>query len=141
MCRNCNGEGHTARECPEPKDMSKVQCRNCDEYGHESRGCPKPRDYSRVQCQNCGEMGHTKVRCKKPTVSPDDFGEVNDGLKTGTDGNGGVVELDSSGWKVAGTSEETSGDVGDWKTEARPEEVSRDIGGWGTGGSNLGEQW
>ncbi|KAI1109000.1 hypothetical protein F5Y14DRAFT_434033 [Nemania sp. NC0429] len=44
MCRNCNQEGHRANECPEPKDMSKVQCRNCDEYGHESRGCPKPRD-------------------------------------------------------------------------------------------------
>ncbi|KAI1186055.1 hypothetical protein F5B17DRAFT_376377 [Nemania serpens] len=83
MCRNCNQEGHRANECPEPKDMSKVQCRNCDEYGHESRGCPKPRDYSRVQCQNCGETGHTKVRCKKDTVPPDEFGTGNDGFAAG----------------------------------------------------------
>ncbi|KAH9900064.1 hypothetical protein F4778DRAFT_154086 [Xylariomycetidae sp. FL2044] len=44
MCRNCDAEGHRANECPEPRNMEKVQCRNCDEYGHESRQCPKPRD-------------------------------------------------------------------------------------------------
>ncbi|KAI0594620.1 hypothetical protein F4775DRAFT_572908 [Biscogniauxia sp. FL1348] len=43
-CRNCDKEGHRANECPEPKNMAKVQCRNCDEYGHTSRECPKPRD-------------------------------------------------------------------------------------------------
>jgi hypothetical protein len=30
------------------------------------KDCPKPRDYSRVTCQNCNEKGHTKVRCKAP---------------------------------------------------------------------------
>lgn len=44
ICRNCDGEGHSSRECPEPKNMAKVQCRNCDEYGHQSKECPKPRD-------------------------------------------------------------------------------------------------
>lgn len=34
--------------------------------GHVSRDCPKPRDWSRVTCQNCGKTGHTKVRCKEP---------------------------------------------------------------------------
>lgn len=43
-CRNCDQEGHTAKECPEPRKMERVQCRNCDEMGHDAKGCPKPRD-------------------------------------------------------------------------------------------------
>ena len=34
-----------------------TKCRNCDEIGHESRDCPKPKDWSRVQCNNCKEYG------------------------------------------------------------------------------------
>lgn len=36
-----------------------------------SKECPLPRDYSRVKCKTCGEMGHTAVRCK----SGDDDGD------------------------------------------------------------------
>jgi hypothetical protein len=50
--------------------------------------CPKPRDYSRVTCQNCGEKGHTKVRCKAPP-KPE---EPADGM--GDDGFGGDREGD-----------------------------------------------
>jgi cellular nucleic acid-binding protein len=46
-----------------------MKCRNCDEFGHGSRECPKPRDYSRVQCRNCGEMGHTIARCKQEVIT------------------------------------------------------------------------
>lgn len=46
-----------------------IQCRNCDEIGHHSKECPRPRDWSRVQCNNCGKMGHTVVRCKEPAQS------------------------------------------------------------------------
>ena len=34
QCRNCDGLGHVARECPEPKNMAKVQCRNCEKILH-----------------------------------------------------------------------------------------------------------
>ncbi|KAI1467959.1 uncharacterized protein F4812DRAFT_384018 [Daldinia caldariorum] len=37
-----------------------------------SKECPKPRDYSRVKCSQCGEMGHTKVRCKAEPAPVDE---------------------------------------------------------------------
>lgn len=55
--------------------------------GHFSKDCPKPRDYSRVTCNNCGESwcsllliafkadtqpeGHTAVRCKAEKKAED----------------------------------------------------------------------
>jgi cellular nucleic acid-binding protein len=47
-----------SRDCPEPKVM---RCRNCDEEGHSGRECPQPKDWSRVQCNNCKQFGHTIV--------------------------------------------------------------------------------
>lgn len=41
-------------------------CRNCDSDQHISKDCPKPRDYSRVTCRTCGQKGHTSVKCKEP---------------------------------------------------------------------------
>ena len=62
--------------------------------GHFSKDCPKPRDYSKVKCSNCDQsmlagclylnrvlhfadeetVGHTKVRCKEPAKEADDGG-------------------------------------------------------------------
>ncbi|KAI0152931.1 hypothetical protein GGR57DRAFT_162921 [Xylariaceae sp. FL1272] len=109
MCRNCDQEGHTSRECTEPKNMAKVQCRNCDEYGHDSRGCPKPRDYSRITCQNCGEKGHTKVRCKQPTVAPDDYVEDNGGFGAGDDEAPTPMPSSGNGWETNAATGVTSG--------------------------------
>ena len=53
--------------------------------GHTGRECPKPRDYSRVTCQNCGEKGHTKVRCKQPPKEED-----GEGFGSGNAGQGGA---------------------------------------------------
>ena len=61
-------EGHFAKDCTNER---RIICRNCDAEGHQSRECPKPRDYSRVKCTNCQQMGHTKVRCKEPLVDED----------------------------------------------------------------------
>jgi len=45
-CFNCQGLGHTARDCTSTKKGHKptyqVQCHNCQEYGHTSRSCTSP---------------------------------------------------------------------------------------------------
>lgn len=57
-----------SRECPEPKVF---RCRNCDEEGHQSRDCPKPKDWSRVKCTNCSQFGHGAKRCPHPPAEPE----------------------------------------------------------------------
>ncbi|KAL6907096.1 hypothetical protein GGI43DRAFT_396623, partial [Trichoderma evansii] len=52
---------------------------NCEETGHYSKECPKPRDWSKVQCSNCEEYGHTKVRCKQPPKESEAFADQNIG--------------------------------------------------------------
>ncbi|MCJ1393302.1 hypothetical protein MMC18_006174 [Xylographa bjoerkii] len=58
----------------------------CPKMGHFSKECPKPRDYSKVKCTNCDEMGHTKVRCKAP---PKDEGGDGGARDYGADTSGG----------------------------------------------------
>jgi hypothetical protein len=55
-------EGHRKGDCTNPR---KIVCRNCDEEGHESRECPKPRDYSRVKCSNCQQSNQPLVLYRK----------------------------------------------------------------------------
>lgn len=43
-----------------------------------AKDCPKPRDMSRVKCMNCSEMGHFKSKCPKPVVE-DDAGDAGNG--------------------------------------------------------------
>lgn len=101
--------------------MANMQCRNCDEMGHSSRECPKPRDYSKVQCRNCGEsklnqplrvlmpanfvsVGHGAARCKNPAAAPPEMdagagGEFSGGADFGgaAEAGGATVEA-SGGW-------------------------------------------
>ena len=51
-CRNCDNEGHFARDCKEERKEGFVlktkpakeprKCRNCNEAGHFIKECPKP---------------------------------------------------------------------------------------------------
>lgn len=72
--------------------------------GHMSRECPKPKDWSRVKCQNCGEMGHGKARCPNPSNDDGGFDSgIGDGdFGTGNDGGGGSFEAPNAtvegGW-------------------------------------------
>ncbi|KAI5853253.1 hypothetical protein DFP73DRAFT_469789, partial [Morchella snyderi] len=45
-------EGHRSSDCTNEKV---IKCRNCDVFGHSARDCPMPRDISRIKCNNCGE--------------------------------------------------------------------------------------
>ncbi|RPB13443.1 hypothetical protein P167DRAFT_585993, partial [Morchella conica CCBAS932] len=45
-------EGHRSSDCTNEKV---IKCRNCDVYGHSARECPMPKDISRIKCNNCGE--------------------------------------------------------------------------------------
>jgi cellular nucleic acid-binding protein len=76
--------------------------------GHFSKECPKPRDYSRVTCNTCGEKGHTSTRCKaeKPETIDAEDGGFNDAsvvpasndAPTGEVGDWNVQEESAAAW-------------------------------------------
>ena len=46
ICRNCDESEFVM--------LFRIPDANPDTEGHMSKECPKPRDYSRVKCSNCG---------------------------------------------------------------------------------------
>lgn len=83
-----------SRECDKPRVM---KCRNCDEEGHASRECPKPRDWSRVKCRNCNNFGHGEKRCPEPPAETagSDWGDA--GGSTAAAGGWGDASVESTG--------------------------------------------
>ena len=106
-------------------------CRNCDEKGHFTKECPKPRDYSRIKCSNCEQskiqdsqtlnisdiaaVGHTKVRCPMPPKEEGaDVGAENGGFGNG-DGGFGAPETNGGGdWNAGG---DTGNNASSWGAE------------------------
>ncbi|OAL02324.1 hypothetical protein IQ06DRAFT_293010 [Phaeosphaeriaceae sp. SRC1lsM3a] len=76
--------------------------------GHFSRDCPKPRDYSKVQCSNCQQFGHTVKRCKEPIAEGDAMGDG--GAVCG--GDGGWGNTDDTGAASGGGEASWGGDSG-----------------------------
>ncbi|KAI9892772.1 MAG: hypothetical protein M1814_001192 [Vezdaea aestivalis] len=88
-------EGHRSSECENPRVML---CRNCDKIGHSAKECTEPKDWSRVKCNNCGKMGHTVRRCKEPIAEESD--PTPEGNAAGGDPTSGADD----GWGGAGPS-------------------------------------
>lgn len=106
--------------------------------GHTSRECPKPRDYSRVTCTNCGEKGHTKVKCKQPVKEEDGtgagFDEVDNGAGGGLDtapagGNAGG----EGAWNDSAPAAASGGGGDSWNDAPAPIPAAAPVatsGGW-----------
>jgi cellular nucleic acid-binding protein len=123
-----------SRECPKEKIF---RCRNCDDEGHSARECPKPKDWSRVKCNNCQEFGHTVARCNNPTVEPDNGGWGNGGGKSGAAaggwGSGGGDAAAATGdWANGGEGEVSTGN---WADETTAAANGANGDSWGDSGS------
>lgn len=135
-----------AKECEKPKNPANSTCRNCDQVGHFSKDCPEPRDWSKVKCNTCGEsessrpsslgltdtiattVGHTVRKCPQANAEGGGggFGGANGaiGYEDATNGDTGAA-ADSS-WETAGAAaaDPSSG----WGTV--PEAPAATAGGW-----------
>ncbi|PSN66596.1 hypothetical protein BS50DRAFT_634102 [Corynespora cassiicola Philippines] len=114
-CHNCFQTGHRKADCLNERVM---KCRNCDGIGHMSKECPKPRDYSRIQCNNCKKYGHTIKRCDQPIVeSVDGGGGWNNGGDSGASGNWANNDSTSAapnGWEDSEPAAGGDGYGGSW---------------------------
>ena len=100
--------------------MNNVLCRNCDEKGHYAKECPKPKDWSKVQCRLCNEMGHGAGRCPNPPK--DDSGELGAGADYMTTTDAVDVEGDWMNSDSAAAAE--GGAAEDWNTATEAPAVS-----------------
>jgi cellular nucleic acid-binding protein len=74
-----------------------------------SRECPKPKDWSRVKCTNCSKYGHGKMRCPEPEATGDSYGGGGNGWDAPTD-----TGAATGGWYNATVEPATTGGwVGD----------------------------
>lgn len=48
--------------------------------GHKAKDCPQPKDWSKVRCNNCQQYGHTVKRCTNEPAAVDTAGWNNDAV-------------------------------------------------------------
>lgn len=92
-----------------------VTCRNCDHNGHFSKDCPEPKNWSKVQCRNCNEFGHGAGRRPNPAGVPD---SSTAGGEDYTASAGPAAEAAAEGDWMAGTGSADAGAGSDWQTAA-----------------------
>lgn len=54
-----------------------------------AKECPEPKDWSRVKCNNCQQFGHTVARCREPVAEASGGDWGNAGGDTGGAASGG----------------------------------------------------
>lgn len=91
-CRNCQKEGHEAKDCTAGK-----VCQICGEPGHTKGSCPERR------CYHCQEKGHESARCPQYLA---DF--------PGLSGNKTPVKIDTQVTLPEKDDQQTSNQGGSW---------------------------
>lgn len=74
-----------------------------------SRECPKPKDWSRVNCTNCSKYGHGAKRCPEPAATGNSFSSGSNGWDAPVDSGANTGGWDDTGAEPA-TSRGWSGD-------------------------------
>jgi cellular nucleic acid-binding protein len=92
-----------------------------------SKECPKPRDYSRVKCNNCGKMGHTVKRCTEPVAETNGDGWGNGDGDSGAAAGGWAAAEGDAG--TAQQSTDWADDANDAAAAAAAAAAANE-GGW-----------
>ena len=100
--------GHKASDCPNERVL---RCRNCDAEGHVSKECPQPKDWSRVTCSNCGNKGHGMKRCPEPQKEDED---AEDAGASGGGGGGWDDGAPAAGGNWGANDAAAGGSASDW---------------------------
>ncbi|KAL8950400.1 MAG: hypothetical protein Q9222_003558 [Ikaeria aurantiellina] len=64
QCKICRSPNHQQAQCP------RMLCKNCDGLGHGAKSCPQPRKPPTELCKSCGKDGHWAFQCRQPKAKP-----------------------------------------------------------------------